>query len=335
MLVATQHNSEEPTLQIANLHGDIIATAKKSETTTTLASTIAEASEYGVPATETPPKYSWLGAHEIPTSLPSGVTTMGARSYIPQLGRFLQTDPQPGGSANQYAYTYGDPLNNDDLTGEYTTKVSSWAMADAQRIANEGAAAARIAQEEAERAEAEQKAHEANMWATIYAAAEHPNIEAPEEWGEEEWWEEEGEEYAAYHKGTRHGEAHTEEAQLVQPLGEGSGDSQGSSEVTKLVALCKSELNSVTGASQHGACARYVSLCYKGAFGSCGRFVKQSAHSNFSRCEVDFAGYCSSAAQVYARYKAQVAYQQNVVGNLREDGSRISEAIKYAKPPPP
>ncbi len=267
MLVATQHNSEEPTLQIANLHGDIIATAKKSETTTTLASTIAEASEYGVPATETPPKYSWLGTHEIPTSLPSGVTTMGARSYIPQLGRFLQTDPQPGGSANQYAYTYGDPLNNDDLTGEYTTKVSSWAMADAQRIANEGAAAARIAQEEAERAEAEQKAREANMWATIYAAAEHPNIETPgnEEWGEEEWWEEEGEygwEYAAYHQsgeGSQAGkqEAHVEPTLLVQPLiTETAGEKEGQQD-DSVVRLCQGASD---GQGQLGPCARYTSV---------------------------------------------------------------------------
>lgn len=93
--------------------------------------------------------------------------------------------------------------------------------------------------------------------------------------------EEEGEEYAAYHQGVGH-EAHAEGIQLVQPLGEGSAEGQSSSEEAKLVALCKSELNSVTGASQHGACARYVSLCYKGAFGGCGRFVKQSRHSNFS-----------------------------------------------------
>ncbi len=92
-LVATQHNSEKPVLQLPNSHGDIIATAADSETPTTLASTISEASEYGVPTTETSPKYSWLGASEIPTTLPSGVIAMGVRSYIPQLGRFLQTDP--------------------------------------------------------------------------------------------------------------------------------------------------------------------------------------------------------------------------------------------------
>ncbi len=283
MLVATQHDSEEPVLQIANLHGDIIATAKKTETTTALASTIAEAGEYGLPATETPPKYSWLGAHQIPTSLPSGVTTMGARSYIPQIGRFLQTDPRPGGSANAYAYTYGDPINTFDLSGEYTVAGPSQGLIDSTEEWAEKAAAEQAAINTALKEEAERKAAQ--------AAAETARAmmldETPaggtysEEWEEEEYWEEEGEEYASYKQGVGH-EAHAEGIQLVQPLGEGSAEGQSSSEEAKLVALCKSELNSVTGASQHGACARYVSLCYKGAFGGCGRFVKQSRHSNFS-----------------------------------------------------
>ncbi|RMI28436.1 hypothetical protein EBN03_29865 [Nocardia stercoris] len=46
---------------------------------------------------------------------------MGARTYVPSLGRFLQTDPVAGGSANGYAYTYGDPINSSDPTGRETT----------------------------------------------------------------------------------------------------------------------------------------------------------------------------------------------------------------------
>lgn len=118
-LVAIRHNTEKAALQITNLHGDIIATAHDSETSTTLESTIPEASENGVPAAEGPPKYSWLGAYEEPTTLPSGTVAMGARSYIPQLGRFLQADPMLGGSSNPYAYTNGDPVNETDLTGDY------------------------------------------------------------------------------------------------------------------------------------------------------------------------------------------------------------------------
>ncbi len=171
-LAAIQHNTETPVLQLSNLHGDIIATATDTETATLLASTVAEASEYGVPATETPPKYSWLGADEMPTTLPSGTIAMGARSYIPQLGRFLQTDPIPGGSANAYAYTYGDPINSNDLTGEWTFNTPTWLQE-----ANAGWGAreeqAQLAREQAAREEAERVA--AREAALRAAAQETPS----------------------------------------------------------------------------------------------------------------------------------------------------------------
>jgi hypothetical protein len=46
---------------------------------------------------------------------------MGARSYIPQLGRFLTPDPIPGGSANRYDYANRDPINTFDLGGTCTS----------------------------------------------------------------------------------------------------------------------------------------------------------------------------------------------------------------------
>ncbi|MHB8241956.1 MAG: RHS repeat-associated core domain-containing protein [Solirubrobacteraceae bacterium] len=122
-LAAIQTSGATPVLQLANLHGDIIATAALSETETKLLST-SDTTEYGVPRTSTPAKYSWLGVEQRPTELPSGIIAMGARAYVPQLGRFEQTDPQPGGSTNAYAYTFDDPVNSADPSGEWTSTVS-------------------------------------------------------------------------------------------------------------------------------------------------------------------------------------------------------------------
>lgn len=42
---------------------------------------------------------------------------MGARLYNPTTGRFLQVDPVSSGSANDYDYCNGDPINCTDLDG--------------------------------------------------------------------------------------------------------------------------------------------------------------------------------------------------------------------------
>jgi RHS repeat-associated protein len=171
-LAAIQSNGGTPELQLTNLHGDIIATASMSETATELTSK-AETSEFGVPTISTPAKYSWLGAIELPTELSSGVIAMGARSYIPQLGRFLQPDPIPGGSANAYSYTYDDPVNTTDPTGTYT-----WGFS-AGLIASLNATGQEIIQREDARETAEREAREAaEREAAARAAAERAAAEA-------------------------------------------------------------------------------------------------------------------------------------------------------------
>jgi uncharacterized protein RhaS with RHS repeats len=87
---------------------------------------------------------------------------MGARTYIPQLGRFLQPDPIEGGSANTYGYTDGDPLNDSDPTGEYEAVQEAWITNSVRARAAE-AAAEQAAEEAAARAEAERNAQEATQ----------------------------------------------------------------------------------------------------------------------------------------------------------------------------
>ena len=156
-LVAVENNGESATLELPDLNGNIAATASTSKTAkhplTTTRST-----EFGVPTVEAPTKYSWLGEDEIPTELPSGVLAMGARSYVPQLGRFLQTDPLPGGSANAYVYTDGDPVNTTDLTGEYVENDYMMGFYEAENLR---AIEREVAREQAAREEAERLAAEA------------------------------------------------------------------------------------------------------------------------------------------------------------------------------
>jgi RHS repeat-associated protein len=159
---AVQVNGATPVLQLSDLHGDTIARAALSETETKLLSSTA-ITEYGVPTTTKPERYSWLGGEMLATELSSGVIDMGARSYVPQLGRFLQTDPVPGGSANAYAYVFGDPVNASDPSGAYTASVPEFVIESAEQRSAEyfEYLAQKAAEEAAARAAAERAAQEA------------------------------------------------------------------------------------------------------------------------------------------------------------------------------
>jgi RHS repeat-associated protein len=120
-LAAVQESGGGVTFQLTNLHGDVIAAAEPSATATKLKATY-RFDEFGEPMSGTAGRFGWLGGKSRRTELPSGVIQMGARSYIPSLGRFLTPDPVRGGSANAYDYADQDPINGFDLTGECKQK---------------------------------------------------------------------------------------------------------------------------------------------------------------------------------------------------------------------
>lgn len=145
-LAATQTNSETPVVQLHDLQGNVVATIGDKAGETKLLSTY-NSTEFGVPnAGKAPPTFAWLGAGDIASSLPSGVITYGATSYVPQTGRALQSEQvePPGLPRGSGA---GAP---------YTMQVEPWEMQGAEREGAEApgleAARERAAAEAAERA---------------------------------------------------------------------------------------------------------------------------------------------------------------------------------------
>ena len=116
-LCATNDQSGVVTYQVANLHGDVIATSSPGGTT--LATGYAS-DEFGNAQGPTAGRYGWLGTKQRADDNVGGLQLMGARVYNPSSGRFLQTDPVPGGSANDYDYANQDPVNGFDLGGTYS-----------------------------------------------------------------------------------------------------------------------------------------------------------------------------------------------------------------------
>jgi RHS repeat-associated protein len=126
-IVATDTNGTI-TYNLRDLQGSIVSVAPASGTPT--AST--EYDPFGIVTTATPnvidwtkglPANGWLGTHQRPidfgqTSVgTAGPIEMGARVYLPKVGRFLQSDPVDNGSLNAYDYANQDPTNTFDLTG--------------------------------------------------------------------------------------------------------------------------------------------------------------------------------------------------------------------------
>lgn len=141
VLVTIKTNSQSAgatTFSLPNIHGDVMATvnADGALLDTFMTGPFGEV----LPNQPAPPSgalvpmsnptntadgttWNYVGQHEKITDLDTspvigGITQMGARLYIPTLGRFLSVDPVEGGTPNNYVYAL-DPVNQYDLNGKW------------------------------------------------------------------------------------------------------------------------------------------------------------------------------------------------------------------------
>jgi RHS repeat-associated protein len=129
------------TYSLPNIHGDVYLTVdadglvKVSHQTGPFGEALPNQTNPANTATGT--TWNYLGQHQKLTDsdtspISGGIIQMGARTYIPALGRFLSVDSKEGGTSNNYVYAL-DPINDFDLTGEWSWKS---VISAATKIAN-------------------------------------------------------------------------------------------------------------------------------------------------------------------------------------------------------
>ncbi|RYE51708.1 MAG: RHS repeat-associated core domain-containing protein, partial [Hyphomicrobiales bacterium] len=97
--------------QLADERGSVIGLSGS----TGAVSTINTYDDYGVPASGNVGRFQYTGQQWLPEA---GAYHYRARTYLPQVGRFLQTDPIGyAAGMNLYAYVGGDPVNSRDPLG--------------------------------------------------------------------------------------------------------------------------------------------------------------------------------------------------------------------------
>lgn len=114
----TIDQSGTTSLNLVNLHGDVVQTMVDSASVSGPSGTFNESTEFGTPrnAANTPDSYAWLGSDQRSANALGGVYLMGIRLYLPAMGRFLSTDPVYGGNDNPYVYVT-NPNDYVDISG--------------------------------------------------------------------------------------------------------------------------------------------------------------------------------------------------------------------------
>ena len=105
-------------LTLTDLHGDVMATVNPAADTGAAATY--GYTEFGSLETTSsdPGQYGYVGGQQRSSETLGDTVVMGARAYNTQTGRFDETDPEPGGSANAYDYANQNPISQVDITGK-------------------------------------------------------------------------------------------------------------------------------------------------------------------------------------------------------------------------